>query len=320
MKPHQCVIASCAMSLTGVSGAVFATDDDATAPNAGMNQVSVAAQRDALHNRETLASAGLALGERAWARVGAGSSHSEQSGVSRQPTLANAAAGWIGDGWAVGGAIAQRRDGMRFRQTDGALALEWRPSGGALGLDLAQRHAHAEGTVAGSTASGGTVLVPVAESVSGHGLGLHGTLRAGERLELSAAVMRHHVRVNSSQAGTASTVGNVIDLPGAIDSVLANQPLLARTLLAGASAVNRDEAALDRSARVGVAYRLAQTTLSAEYLVDRVHEAGDTLRSVQMKAAISVTPRWTVTPAFGRSRSAQAGGVNYGGLTASYGW
>ena len=320
MKPRQYVIASCAVSLAGVGGAVFAADDAATAPNAGMNQVSVAAQRDALHNREALATLGVALGERAWARIGAGSARSEQTGVSRRPTLANGAAGWVGDGWAVGGAIAQRRDGARYRQTDGALALEWRASGGALGLDVAQRHAHAEGTVASSTVSGATVFVPAAESVSGHGLGVHGTLRVGERLELSAAVMRHHFRVNSSQTGTASTVGNVIDLPGAIDSVLANQPLLARTLLASTSAVTRDEAALDRSARVGVAYRLAQTTLSAEYLVDRVHEAGDTLHSVQVKAAIGIATHWTVTPAFGRSHSAQAGGVNYGGLTASYGW
>src|SRR5207247_5624007 len=102
-----------------------------------------------------------------------------------------------------------------------------------------------------------------------------------ERLEFSAAAMRHHFTMTSSQAGTASTLGNVLDLPGAINAVLANQPLLARTLLSGTSAVNRDEAALDRGARVGVAYRLAQTTFGAEYLVDRVHEAGDTLRSVQ---------------------------------------
>ena len=317
MKPRLFFGAACAVSLACASAGASADD---AAPNAGMNQVSVAAQRDALHDREALATVGLALGERAWARIGAGAARSEQAGASRRPTLSNGAAGWIGDGWAIGGSVAQRRDGARYKQTDSAIALEWRPSGGALGVDLAQRHTHAEGTVATTTPSGGTAFVPVAESVSSRGIGLHGTLRVAERLELSAAAMRHHVTATSSQAGTASTVGNVLDLPEAIGSVLANQPLLTRSLLAGTSAVNRDEAALDRSARVGVAYRWTQTTLSAEYLVDRVHEAGDTLRSVQVKAALGIATRWTVTPLLGRSHTAQAGGVNYGGLTASYGW
>jgi hypothetical protein len=317
MKPRRLLGASCAVSFAWASAAASA---DGAAPNAGMNQVSVGAQRDASHNREALATVGLAIGERAWARAGAGAARSEQAGATRRPTLANAAAGWIGDGWAVGGALAQRRDGARYKQGDSALALEWRPSGGALGVDLAQRRTHAEGTVATITSSGGTAFVPVAESLSSSGVGLHGTLRVGERLELSAAAMRHHVSATSSQAGSASTVGNVIDLPGAIGGVLANQPLLTRTLLAGTSAVNRHEAALDRSARVGIAYRLAHATLSAEYLVDRVHEAGDTLRSLQAKAAIGIATHWTVTPLLGHSHSAQAGGVNYGGLTVGYGW
>ena len=94
---------------------------------------------------------------------------------------------------------------------------------------------------------------------------------------------------------------------------------LARTLLARALAVNRDEAALDRSAQVGATYRTSSVAFDGEYTADKV-PGGGTLRSLTLKVTIDVAPGWRVVPGFGQSRSDVGARVNYAMVSATYGW
>lgn len=93
---------------------------------------------------------------------------------------------------------------------------------------------------------------------------------------------------------------------------------LARTLLARALAVNRDEAALDRSAQVGATYRTSSVAFDGEYTADKVH-GGGTLRSLTLKVTIDMAPGWRVVPGFGQSRSDVGARVNYAMVSATYG-
>ena len=313
------LLTSCtAAALTLAAASTARADGEAAAPNKGMNQVNASVQRDELHNQQVLATLGLAVSERGWVRLGGGQSRSEQAGTMQRPSIASAALGWLGDGWQLSGGAAQRRNGARLRQTDWMSSLEWRPTGAVLGADLMHRSAHAQGTVS-TTAQGGTANLPVAEDIRGNGVGLHGALQLSERLQLFGAGMWYHNRVTATQNGAAT--GSASGLPGVVDGLLGNKALLAQTLLSRASAVTRDEAVLDHSAQVGASYRVNdQLAFTGEYLVDKVQAGGDTLHSVQVKAAFGFANLWTLTPTVGRSHSGQAGGVNYGALSIGYGW
>jgi hypothetical protein len=85
------------------------------------------------------------------------------------------------------------------------------------------------------------------------------------------------------------------------------------------SAVNRDEAALDRSHQLGATWRASdRVALNGEVMQDRLHDGGS-LHSLQLKAAIDTGTGWTVAPGIGHSRGPQ-GSTNYGLLGASYAW
>jgi hypothetical protein len=182
--------------------------------------------------------------------------------------------------------------GAALRQHDVAAALDWQAADTVrVGLDAT--HRRARGVVAGAGA-------PVEQALKGHGVGVHAAVAVTPALTLQAATMHHRYRKTTSQAST-SPAG-----------------LLAPLLPGRVSAVNREEAALDRSHQLGLTWRAERVALTGELLHDRLHEGGR-LRSAQLKAAIDVGGGWTLTPGVGRSQGPQ-GGVSYGALAASLAW
>ena len=272
------------------------------APNADRRAVSLAVQRDGQRNQSAAAAMSLPVGERAWVQLGVGQSRSQDlvSGNSVKPKQVAVGGGVAGKAWQASVNASQRRDGERLRQTDLAAAADWRPAEGvSVGVDAVKRSARARGTVA---SSGGTAT-PVEQRLRGHGLGVHGAVAVTPRLSVYGAVMRNRYTTSTMQATSSG-------------GLLAGVPLLGNRV----TAINRDEAALDRSHQLGATYRVSErVALSGEVMQDRLHDGGN-LRSVQMKAAIAAGAGWTLTPGIGRSRGPQGEGVNYGLLGASYAW
>jgi len=131
---------------------------------------------------------------------------------------------------------------------------------------------------------------------------VHAAVAVTQRLSVYGAALYNRYATTTTRAS-----GN--------GGLLAGVPLIGNHV----SAVNRDEAALDRSRQLGVTYRVSErVALNGEVMQDRVHDGGS-LRSVQMKAAIAAGAGWNLTPGIGRSHGAQ-GSSNYGLLGASYAW
>ena len=298
MKPLKPTLIA-ALLLAGLAHA------DEPAPNADKRALNLAVQRDAQSNQSAAAAVSVPVGDRAWVQAGAGQSRSRDaaSGTPYRPKQVSVGGGVAGKAWQASVNASQRRDGDALRQTDLAAAADWRPAEGVnVGVDAVKRQARTRGAVA---ASGGGAATPVEQRVRGHGVGVHGAVAVTQRLSVYGAVM-HNRYTTSTQQVTNNSGG-----------LLAGVPLLQNNRV---SAINRDEAALDRSSQLGATYRVSdRVALNAEVQQDRLHDGGS-LRSVQLKAAIAAGAGWTVTPGIGHSRGPQGEGVNYGLLGASYAW
>jgi hypothetical protein len=290
------ILCTAALLLAGIAQA------EEAAPNADKRAVSAAVQRDAQHNQSTAAALSLPVGQRAWVQLGAGQSRSRNAatGTRYKPKQVSVGGGVAGRGWQASLNASQRRDGSALRQSDVAAAVDWKPTDNVnLGLDVTHRNARARGTL---PASGGAAT-PVEQRVKGHGVGAHGAVAVTQRLTVYGATMHNRYKTRTTQTSASG-------------GLLAGVPLLQQNRV---SAINRDEAALDRSHQLGATYRVSeQVALNGELMQDRLHDGG-TLRSAQVKAAINAGAGWTLTPGIGRSRGPQ-GGVNYGLLGASYAW
>lgn len=304
------------IALGAVAAATASTADaqDAAAPNAGMRFISASAQADAKHNRALQSTLSLPIGERWWVQLGGGQTRSEQDAASHRPAFFNGGMGYIGAGWQAALNASHRSDGQVFRQSDGSTTLDWQGDLFNIGLDGSVRDARQQGTISAPDGQGGTATVPVVQTVKGGGLGLHGGVKLGANANLYAGFTRYHYQVVTLQNGPSNGSG------GIISGLLGNRTLLARALSTRESAVNRDEAALSRSVQVGATYRFESVALTAEYTGDHVLDTPGTVHTAQLKAAITLSPRWTVAPALGRTRSESYGGVNFGALSANYAW
>jgi hypothetical protein len=300
MNAIKPTFAAAALLLAGLAHA-----EDA-APNADKRALNLAVQRDAKSNQSAAAAVSLPVGDSAWVQAGVGQSKSrdEASGTTYKPKQVSLGGGVAGKRWQAGVNASQRRDGDQLRQTDLAAALDWKPVDGVnVGLDATKRNARARGTVASTS---GGAATPVEQRVKGHGVGVHGAVAVTPRLTVYGATM--HNRYQSTTTTQTSTGSG---------GLLAGVPLLQQ---ARTSAVNRDEAALDRSHQIGATYRVSdRVALNGEVMQDKLHDGGN-LRTVQFKAEIAAGAGWTITPGVGRSRASNGVGTNYGVLGASYAW
>ena len=276
------------------------------APNADMRYVAAGMQRDAKDNQAVTGLMSLPLGDRWWSQFGGGQTRSEQEANARRASVLNAGFGYIGSGWLASLAASRRSAGSSLRQADWNGLLEWRGEQFDVGVDGHYRDARLSGTVATPTLPSGTADVPVLQRVKGSGIGVHGNIRVTENFSVHAAAMRFDYRVTTQQTGSGAGGGQSL-LLGALQQT-------------SPSLVSREEAALNRSSKVGASYRFEKVTLSGEVLADRVLDEPGTVRTVQLKAALELTPHWTATPTVGRTESETYGGVNFGGLVVSYAW
>lgn len=312
MHPPRRLLTLCLLATAAAATAATAAAEDTAAPNAAMRFFSVTLQRDAEGNQALPVTLSLPVGQRAYVQLGGGRSRNRQQGATHRPAFVTGGLGYIGEGWQASLNAAHRRDGSVYRQSDLSLALDWQGEIVNLGLDGSYRHARQQGDVAAPDGQGGSV--PVLQRVKGGGLGLHGGARLGDRTQLYAALMRYHYHVATQHNGASGAPG------GAVAGLLGDRSLLARTLSTRPSAVNRDEAALSRSLQLGASYRFDRVALSAEYIGDRVLDAPGTVHTALVRAALTPSPRWTVPPALGRTRSTTHGGVNFAAVSASVAW
>jgi len=297
MTPHRLPPAAALIVLLAAASAPSVAD---TPPaNDGMRFVSVGVQADDRHDLLALTTLSLPVGERAWVQASGGRSRDMGVDGPRRPGILGLSVGAAGQQWQVTLGATRRDDASRLRQTDWASSIDWHRDGNVLGLDLTHRQSQAAGSVTVGGALGGTTTVPAQARLAGGGVGLHGTLALGEHASVYAAVASNHYRSSTPQATT---------------------PALAQALFGGASVVNRDEAALDRSALVGATWRMSRAAVSAEYATGRVHDGAGTLRSVALKAAIDVAPGWRVMPGVGRGTADQGGKATFASLAVTRAW
>jgi hypothetical protein len=277
---------------------------DAPAPNADKRALQLTVQRDGQRNQSGAAAVSLPVGDSAWVQAGAGQSRSRDAagGTLYKPAQVAVGGGVAGRRWQASLHATRRRDGHALRQNDVAAAVDWKPTDAVtLGMDATHRNGRARGTLA---ATGGGAATPVEQRVRGHGVGVHGAVALTPHLSVYGATLRNRYTTSTAQAN------------GSSGGLLAGVPLLQNRV----TAVNRDEAALDRSHQLGATWRVNdRVALNGEVMQDRLHDGGS-LRSVQMKAAIDAGAGWTLTPGIGRSRGPQGERNHYGLLSASYAW
>lgn len=275
----------------------LAAHAEEAAPHADKRALNLAVQRDGQRNQSAAAAVSLPVGQHGWLQAGAGQSRSRDAagGEVYRPRQMSVGGGVAGKAWQASVNASRRRDGDRLRQTDLAAAMDWRPAEGVnVGVDAVRRQARARGAV-GNT--------PVEQRLKGRGVGVHGAVALTQRLSVYGATMHNRYSTTTMQATSSG-------------GLLAGVPLIGNRV----SAVNRDEAALDRSHQLGATWRASErVALNGELMQDRLR-GGGSLRSAQIKAAIAAGAGWTLTPGIGRSRGPQGEGTNYGLLGASYAW
>jgi hypothetical protein len=291
-----------AMAIATTLGAAHA---EAPAPNAGMGYVSVGAQADNQHGRLALSTLSVPVGQHAWVQAGGGTSRTADLAGGRRVGIVTGGAGVAVESVQLTLNTSRHARGSSYRQTDWGSSLDWRHDGGHVGLDVTHRRTNATGT---ATASDGTT-VPLQARLSGTGLGLHGGLDVSEHVSVYGSIARSHYKSTTRQGEPAA--------PGGL---FGSNPLLGRTLTGGSSVVDRDEAALDRSAQVGATYRWSKAALSGEYTAGQLHDNQGTLRSVELKSVIDVAPGWRVAPGLGRGTGANGGQATFASLTVVHGW
>ena len=291
-----------AMAFTTMLGAARA---ETPAPNAGMGYVSVGAQADNQHDQQALAAVSVPVGRHAWVQAGGGQSRGADGAGGHRVGILTGGAGVAVKSVQLTLNTTRRAHASSYRQTDWSSSLDWRHDGGHVGLDVTHRRFSASSSATES--SGATV--PVQAQLSGNGVGVHGGLDVSEHVSLYGSVARSHYKSTTRQGSAAA--------PGGL---LGSNPMLARTLVGGSSAVNRDEAALDHSAQVGATWRWSQAALSAEYTIGQLHDNQGALRSIELKSVIDVAPGWRVAPGLGRGSSDHGGHETFASLSALYGW
>lgn len=274
-----------------------------TPPNDGMQYVSVGGQADNKHDQQALAALSVTVGQHAWVQAGVGKSRDSVAAGGRKPGIASVGVGVAGQSVQWTANATHRADGGKNRQTDLASSLDWKHDGNVVGVDVTHRNSRTTGDVAS-----GSTTAPAQARVSGTGVGLHGTLQASERVSVYGAVARNHYKGTTTTTTTQSTPGT----PGGL--------LGLGSTLGSTSVVNRDEAALNRSALVGATYRFDKVAVSAEYATGQVLDNGGTLRSVELKAAVDVAPGWRVAPGIGSAANGQAGHATYASLVVAHGF
>ena len=278
---------------------------DGSAPNANMRYVAASMQRDAMHDQALLVLLSLPVGQRWWGQIGGGQMSNTQDAVARQSGVLSGGMGYVGDTWQASLTASHRSDGSRFRQTDWSGVLDWRGDRFGAGIDGSYRDAKLNGSVSTPSAPGGGTDVAATQRVKGGGIGAHGSLQATEAFTVYAAAMRYHYQVTTLQGGSAAGMST---------------PALARALQSTPSFVSRDETTLSRSGKLGASYRFAAVTLSGELVADGVLNVPGTVRTTQLRAAVAMAPRWTVTPVVGHTQSETYGSVVFGGLALAHAW
>ena len=272
-----------------------------TPPNDGMQYVSVGGQADNKHDQQAMAALSVTVGQHAWVQAGVGKSRDSAAAGGRKPGIASVGVGVAGQSVQWTANATHRADGGKYRQTDLASSLDWKHDGNVVGVDVTHRNSRSTGDVAS-----GSTTAPAQARVSGTGVGLHGTLQASERVSVYGAVARNHYK------GTTTTTQTTPGTPGGL--------LGLGSTLGSTSVVNRDEAALNRSALVGATYRFDKVAVSAEYATGQVLDNGGTLRSVELKAAVDVAPGWRVAPGIGNAANGPAGHATYASLVVAHGF
>lgn len=294
-----------AIALATTLGAARAEEP---APNAGMGYVSVGAQADNQHNQQALSTVSVPVGQHAWVQAGGGESRGADLAGGHRVGILTGGAGVALKSVHLTLNTSRRARDSSYRQTDWGSSLDWRHDGGHVGLDVTHRRSSASGTATASSAPGGAT-VPTQARLSGTGVGVHGGLEVSEHVSLYGSIARSHYKTNLQQGDHAA--------PGGL---LGSNALLGRTMSGGTSVVNRDEAALDRSAQVGATYRWSKVAMSAEYTVGQVHDNQGAMRSVELKSVIDVAPGWRIAPGLGRGTGDKGGQATFASLSAVYGW
>jgi hypothetical protein len=270
--------------------------------NAGMRYVEANVQRDARQNTAALGVLSLPVGERGWVQLGGGQTRHDEAVSASRVNVFSTAAGFIGDSWNASLAANHRSSGDALRQTDWDASVTWLGERFGAGLDGHHRHARSQGTTS-------TAPVPVGgnvqqQRVKGPGLGLHGHVQLTPAWRIYASGMHYDYEVSTRQGGGTGGTGLLTGV-------------LQRT---GTSLVSREEATLSRSLKLGTRHQMGKVSLSAEYLADRVQDEPGTVRTLQLIAAIELTPLWTVVPTIGQTRSEAHGGVSFGSIAVTHHW
>lgn len=314
-------VIGCVLIALNASADSAVPNPNAASPNAGMRYVAVSTQHDSADNNQTIAMLSHTLGRHAWARAGVGTSRIQQGNDSIEPTLGNIGFGLAGRQLTFAVDASRRKQGDRYQQRDWQGSLEWHNNRVSLGVDGLHRNTQVQGSVLVPDGQGNATSVSVAESLRGNGWGVHGRVNVTERFSLFAGMMDYDYDVHTRQSGTVTTTATGSGLlPGIINNVLANRPLLAQQLLVQTSGATREAAILRRSVNAGAGYRFGGATFTARYFNDKAFDSGDRIDTVELSAAVIAGEHWTLSPAVGHSQSDRVDGVTYGSLTISYGW
>jgi len=275
---------------------------DTPAANAGMRYVGANVQRDARQNMASLAVLSLPVGERGWVQLGGGQTRHDETTSASRVNVFSTAAGFIGDGWDASLAANRRSSGDAMLQTDWDASVTWLGERFGAGLDGHHRNASGQGTTT-------TTPVPVGgaiqrQRVKGPGLGLHGHVQVTPAWRIYASGMYYDYEVSTQQVGGTGGTGLLTGV-------------LQRT---ATSLVSREETTLSRALKLGTRHQIGKASVSAEFLADRVQDEPGLVRTLQLIAAIELTPLWTVVPTVGQTRSEAHGGVSFGGIAVTHHW
>lgn len=291
------------LAITTLATPALAADvpDD---PQRRQHALTIETQRDNADNDNFLGAAHFALGEHLSLSAGLGSATStDLNGDPLQLDVANAGLGLAWQHLELAINYQHRQDAEVYNFTDYSGAATWRHGRFGFGVDLLRRRANSNTQVTINQPNVGPVTVALNESVDGHGWGLHGDIALTERLQLSAGAMKFGYDSGSN--------GSVVN---------SNRPLLSRALLQVNSGINREQAILDRSFGLDLAYRRDRLAWALQYFNDKAFQTGEITQTLQLTADVFIGSHWTVSPMLGSASADVAGTVAFAGLSTQYAW
>ena len=310
---------SAALTLLCATMPAHAQDADTSYVSA-MNYVSLDGQLDNADSSQASLTGSMALGNYTWLQGTLG-------------TLTDGADSGLGDlsdygvGFGVSGEhlqfslnADQFKNDAAYTQRDVNVSLSWIDTQFSAGLDAFHRKSEDSASTT-DTYNTLTVNTMAEQTLTGTGIGAHGSVNLTDQFSVSFGGMSYHYSQHTSLTSNVDSSEYPLlaqYLENRRNALLANLAQRINRLSVGQ--VTRSITPLDNTYRIGASYWFDAASLSMQYLHDTLLDSSSHTDTLNLSTSFFIGDHWLLAPSVGVANNSDIGSTHFGGLSLSYNW